>query len=189
MSSTLTIGEIIALGVGVAGIGAGVYEASQADKLEGQALGLGATTQQKQNYYNYQLEQLMNNPGTFLNNPLFQSSLDQGLQGVQRSMASSGFGGSGNMAGALEQYGQSQASGQLLSQEQLLASLSGAGAASSPASAISAGTGASTAGFAELGAVLQSMGYASGGGGNPSFAAAQAAFQSGTQGAGSAVYQ
>jgi hypothetical protein len=83
-------------------------------------------------------------------------------------MASQGFGGSGNMAGALEQYGQSQASSQLLSQEQLLGSLSGAGNASSPAQAISAGTGASTASFNELGAVLSAMGYASGGGGGGS---------------------
>ena len=165
MSSALTIGEIAVLAVGVAGIGAGVYEADKSQSLEEQALGLGASTQQKQNYYNSQLVQLMNNPSSFLSGSIFQSSLNTGLSAVQRNMAAGGFGGSGNMAGALEQYGQSQASGQLLSQEQLLASLSGAGNASSPAQAISAGTGASTASFNELGAVLGAMGYASGGGG------------------------
>ena len=176
MSSALTIGEIAVLAVGVAGIGAGVYEADKSQSLEEQALGLGASTQQKQNYYNSQLVQLMNNPSSFLSGSIFQSSLNTGLSAVQRNMAAGGFGGSGNMAGALEQYGQSQASGQLLSQEQLLASLSGAGNASSPAQAISAGTGASTASFNELGAVLGAMGYQSGGGGGSG--AGQSAFDS-----------
>jgi hypothetical protein len=166
-------GIATAIGVGIAGIGAGLYESSQQQGISGQALGLAQNTQGEQMQSYQQLQQLMQNPGAFLSNPIFQGQLNQGLTGVSRTMAAQGYLGSGNEAAALEQYGQSQAGGALLSQEQLLASMSGTQTASSPASALSAASGANNAGFNQLGGVLASLGYASaqnpGGGGLLSF--------------------
>lgn len=117
----------IAIGVGLAATAAaGIYATSTQAGIANRGLDLADDTQFKQDTYNAQLMQLMANPGQFLSNPLFKSTLDVGLQGVNRSMQASGYKGSGNQATALEQYGQSFASSQLFQQEQLLGGLSGA---------------------------------------------------------------
>jgi len=56
--------------------------------------------QQQQNYQN-QLNALMANPSSIQNLPGYQA----GLNAVQRSMAAQGYQGSGNMAGAVSNYG------------------------------------------------------------------------------------
>ena len=165
-------GTITAAVVGVVGIAAGAYEASQQHGIEKQAIGIAATQGQKQNQSYMQLQSLMQDPSAFLNNPLFQSSLDTGLQGVTRQMQAGGFKGSGNEATALEGYGQSFASGQLLSQEQLLAGMSGTGF--NPASATSVGSNANSQTFNQLGTLLYALGQTGGssfggGGGSPGF--------------------
>lgn len=148
--------------------GAGLYESSQSNKLGQQGLGLAEDTQGKQDYYNQQLMQLMANPSSFLSSPIFTSSLNVGTEAVNRSEAAQGFLGSGNQATALQQFGQSFASSQLLGQEQLLGSLSGAGNASSPSQAIGAGTAAFGQSFTQLGSLLASLGYSKGSGGTTS---------------------
>lgn len=151
-------GALIA--VGVAGIAAGAYESSQSQGIAKQALGLGASQTQKQNQSYMQLQQLMQDPGSFLQNPLFQSSLDTGLKGVSRQMGAQGYLGSGNEATALEQFGQSFASSQVLSQEQLLAGMSGTGF--NPASAVNVGAGAQSQSFQQLGTLLYALGQTGG---------------------------
>lgn len=139
--------------------GTGIYNSIQQGKTASSALGLAQDTQGKQDQYNQQLQALMQNPSSFLQNPLFQSTLNQGLSGVSRQLAAQGYLGSGNEMTALEQYGQTSANSQLLSQEQLLASLSGAQTASSPAQALGVATGAQTSANNQMGGALASLGY------------------------------
>lgn len=134
----------------------GLYEGSQNRSL---ASGIAGDVEGKQDYYNDQLMQLMANPSAYLNNPLFTSTMNVGTQAVNRSQAAQGFLGSGNQATALQQFGQSFASTQLLGQEQLLGSLSGAGNASSPSQAVGASTAAQGQSFNQLGSLLASLGY------------------------------
>jgi hypothetical protein len=150
-----------------------VYEGSQQDKIANKELGLAQDTQGKQDYYNQKLMDLMANPGSFLDNPLFQSSLNTGLKGVDRSMAAAGYLGSTNQSDALLQYGQSFASGQLLQQEQLLGNLSGASL--NPAGALNAASGATSAAggamsnLAGMAAFGAGSGMFGGGGGGAGF--------------------
>jgi hypothetical protein len=153
-------GTITAAVVGVVGIAAGAYEASQQHGIEKQALGLEATQAQKQNQSYMQLQGLIQDPSTFLQNPLFQSTLNTGLQGVTRQMSAQGYKGSGNQMTALESYGQSFASSQLLGQEQLLAGMSGTGF--NPAGAAQTASGANTATFNQLGTLLYALGQTGG---------------------------
>jgi len=159
------LGTAAAIGIGAGSLFMGAESASNQQGISNQALGLAQTTQQEQMYWNQQLQQLMKNPSEFLSSPIFQSTLNTGLQGVSRTMAAEGYTGSGNEATALTQYGTSFASGQLLSQEQLLASMGGATNASSPTQALGAASGSQSASFNELGAILASLGYSAGGGG------------------------
>lgn len=149
-------------GAAVIGGGVALYEGEQNRSL---ASGIAGDVEGKQDYYNSQLMQLLANPGQFLSNPLFTSTLNVGTTAVNRSQAAQGFLGSGNQATALQQFGQSFASGQLLGQETLLAGLSGAGSASSPSQAVSAATSAQGQSFNQLGSLLASLGYATGGSG------------------------
>ncbi|CAM5998759.1 unnamed protein product [Sphagnum balticum] len=158
---------LIAVGVGTAvSAGVGLYDANKQAGIEGQALSMAQTTQAEQQQYNQQLMQLMQNPSSFLNSSIFQSSLNQGLSGVSRQMAAQGYSGSGNEATALEQYGQTQASGQLLGQEQLLAGLSGLQSSTSTGQSLSVASQAQSTSFNQLGSVLASLGYAAGSGGS-----------------------
>jgi hypothetical protein len=155
MSGLISLAAVTAVGIGV-----GAYESSQEQGIQKQALGIADTQAGKQNQSYMQLQQLMQNPGSFLDNPLFQSSLKTGLTGVSKQMASQGYLGSGNEATALETYGQSFASNQLLSQEQLLAGMSGTGF--NPASATSVGSQANSQSFQQLGTLLYALGQTGG---------------------------
>jgi hypothetical protein len=160
----------VAIGGGSALVeaGVGLYESSQANEIAEQGIGLAQYTQGQQAYYNNQLQNLMNNPSGYLQNPLFTSSLAVGEQGVNRSLASQGYLGSGNQQTALLQYGNSFANSQVMQQEQLLAGLSGLQASTSSGQAISAASGAQSSSFNQLGSLLASLGYAAntyGGGG------------------------
>lgn len=170
---------IVTAGVTAAvAVGASAYEMSKANSNESTALGMAQTTQGEQEMSFQQLQQLISNPSAFLNSPIFQDTLSQGLTGTARQMASQGYLNSGNEATALTQFGTSLASGELLSQEQLLASISGTGSASSPASSISAATGANAQSNQEVNQLLSSLTFAGGlssglyggsGGGSPDF--------------------
>jgi len=130
--------------VGAVGLGISGYEASVQNGIAGQAQGLAQAQWNSQLWYDKQLQSLVQNPGSWLTNPTFQAGLNQGLQGVQRTETAQGYGGSGNEAAALEQYGQSQALGSLFQQEQILGSVSGLQV--NPATALGTASGAAATG-------------------------------------------
>jgi hypothetical protein len=138
------------------GIGVGAYEASQEHAIQEQALGLAQTQAQKQNTSWDQLQQLMANPASFFQSPVYQSAEQQGGATVARQMAAGGFLGSGNEATALQAYGQTFGQQQLLSQEQLLAGMSGTGF--NPTSALNTGSSAEGQTFGQTGTLLAALG-------------------------------
>lgn len=143
----------------VIGAGTGIYEASQAGKVSSGALGLAQTTQGEQEYYNNMLQQLIANPSSVSQLPGFQFDLSTGEKAVSDTMGASGFGGSGNEAAALTQFGQGLASSFYGQQTSLLASLSGVTAPSSPASSYSAATGANANATSTISSLLNSLGF------------------------------
>ena len=152
MSSVIT--------VAVASVAVGAYSAYEGHKNSQAASRSAQNIENKQNYYNDQLKALMADPGSFFSNPVFTAARDQGLQATERQMAAGGFNMSGNMTSALMQQGQSFAAGQLLSQEQLLADLSGAKQNASEAR--NSSTAAQGQSFNELAAVMQGVGQVAG---------------------------
>jgi len=96
--SMATVGAIV-------GMASSAYSASQSAKLAGQAaedpFGKG-----NRQYYQRQLARLYRYPGAVFDDPAFKASLDLGLQGVKRTMASSGFLDSGNLDIELFRFGQ-----------------------------------------------------------------------------------
>ena len=153
----------IAIGIGaLATAGVGAYEAYNSNQIAGEGIGLAQYTMGQQAYYNNQLQNLMNNPAGYLQNPLFTSSLGVGTQAVNRSQAAQGYLGSGNQQTALLQYGDSFANSQVMQQEQLLAGLSGLQASTSSGQAVSAASGAQSSSFNQLGSLLASLGYSAG---------------------------
>lgn len=160
------------VGAAVITVAGSVYNSSQQNKVEGRALNLAQDTQNKQDWYNSQLMTLMQNPDQFLKDPMFQSTLNVGLQGVTRQTQAGGYKGSGNQLTALESYGQSFASSQLLQQEQLLGGLSGASLnptgglqVASNAAGSAAGSLNSLAGMAAFGSSSGMFGGGGSGGG------------------------
>lgn len=96
----------------------------QASKAASEA---AAGIKSKQDFYDSQLKALMADPSSFFSSPIFTAALKVGQGAVQAQMAASGFNRSSNIMTALQEHAQGFAAQQLLSQEQLLAGLSGAG--------------------------------------------------------------
>jgi hypothetical protein len=145
--------------------GVSLYEGSQQSSIASGAQQLAQVTQGEQQQYNKQLMSLLANPQTILSNPAFLASTQLGEQAVAHQMGAAFGGNSTTEAAALLQYGQGAGLSFLTSQEQLLASLSGAQTASPPANSYSAassaaGNAASTVGSNLYGAgALLGMGY------------------------------
>jgi hypothetical protein len=162
--STKYFGDI-AIGIGLlAGAGAVVYSTSTQAGIANQQLGLADTQADKQNTSFQQLEQLLANPGGFFSSPTFQQSEYQGAQAIARTNAAQSGPNSGNEATALQTFGQGFAQQQLLSQENLLAGMSGTGF--NPASAGSVASGAASAatgGMNSLAGLLAFFGNSGGG--------------------------
>lgn len=165
---------IVAGVVGVVGLGVGAYEASVQAGIAGSAESLASAQFGNQQWYNQQLQNLIMNPSSWTGSSIFNNALNIGSQAVSRQQIAGGFGGSGNSAIALEQYGQGTALNSLQAQEQLL--MQGAGVNVNPASALSTASGAASTGAQQLSggmntammaAVLGSSGYL--GGGSPSY--------------------
>lgn len=154
-------GAITAAAVAAVGIGVGAYEYSNTSSLQSSALGIAQTTQGEQQYYNNLLQQLISNPSSVSSLPGYQFQLSQGSAAVADQMAASGFAGSGNEAAALTEFGQGLASSFYGQQAQLLASLSGVTSASSPASDVSAATGASSLTSSTLNNLFSNLGITS----------------------------
>src|SRR6185437_6471388 len=129
MSMAIAGGVIGAIGVvsNIVGSKKSSSNASASSAITQQASQIAGQQWNNQQQYNTQLQQLIQNPDSFLSSRTFQDTLNQGLTVVSRQMASQGYLGSGNEATALEQYGQTFAGQQLSQQEQLLASLTGLG--------------------------------------------------------------
>lgn len=147
------------IGAAVITAGTGAYEASQQQGISSQALSLAQDTQGKQDQYNQQLQQLLANPNAFFKSAPYQAAFGQGLQAVQRGQAASGNPAGPGQAAALQQFGQGFGAQQLMGQEQLLASLSGAQTASSPAQGLQVAAGAQASSAAQLSGALGSLGF------------------------------
>lgn len=149
--AAIAIGTVVSAGVDL-------YEGSQQQKIANTELGMAQTTQGEQQYYNSMLQQLIANPSSVSSLPGYQFQLSQGSAAVADQMAASGFAGSGNEAAALTSFGQGLASSFYGQQANLLASLSGVTAASSPAQSANVATGASATSTATLNNMLAQLG-------------------------------
>lgn len=116
--------------------GVSIYEGNQANSTA-----RGVANQQEyqssvifgeQQGFEQQLRHLLDNPQDVTKLPGYQFNFDQGASALSRQFAASGLRGSGNMGAGLVKYGQDYASNAYLQQANLLASLSGITAASSP---------------------------------------------------------
>lgn len=152
-------GMTVIAGAAVASVGLGAYEESQSAGIASQGQSQSATTFAEQQSYENQLQQLLANPSSITSTPGYEFQYNQGLQALQRSGASSGFYDSGNLGIALEQYGQGYATSELQPEEQLLASLSGLQAASSPAQELQTASNAQSTTFNQLGSILGASAY------------------------------
>ena len=151
-----------AAGSAIVGAASKMYSANQTAKAAG-----GADPYKKWRHPAARaLQNLMRDPSSILKDPMYQGSLELGLQGVSRHMAATGFLDSGNMATALMDYGQKSALGWLQNQEQFLAQL--AGAINSPANG-AAGTYQAgqqmTGAMGQLGSAMAIFGQGAGSGG------------------------
>jgi hypothetical protein len=177
---------VIAIGTGLAlTAGAAVYATSTQAGIAGQELGLANTQAGKQNQSFNQLQQLLNDPSSFFDSPVYKSAADQGGAQVARQNAAQFGANSGNEAQALQAYGQTFGQQQLLSQEQLLAGMSGTGF--NPAGA--AGTASNAAGSAagslsSLGGLLAFFGSSGGAGTGAAAGSAAGIGTAGTEAAG-----
>lgn len=157
----------IAIGTGLAlGAGASIYGSVTQAGIAGQQNALAMNQQSKQNLAFNQLQQLLSDPGSFLSNPLFTSTLNAGSSAVAHQNAAAFGPNSGGEGTALQTFGQSLASSQLLGQEELLAGMSGTGFNPSTAlSGAAGGAAATTANLSSLSGLLAFFGNSGGAGG------------------------
>jgi hypothetical protein len=125
--------------------GASVFSTLTQKGIANSQLGIEEDQLGKQDQSFQQLQQLLTNPQSFFDSPVFKSAADQGGAQVARQNAAAFGPNSGNEAQALQAYGQTFGQQQLLGQEELLAGMSGTGfnpstAASGASSAISSAT-------------------------------------------------
>lgn len=158
----------IAVGIGLTlGAGAAIYGTSTQAGIANRGLSMAQITQGEQMQAFQQLQQLLTNPGSFFDNPVYKAAFDQGTSAVAKSNAAQFGPNSFNEATALQTFGQSFGQQQLLSQEQLLASMSGTQAASSPSQFINSASGAATSAQGSLNSLAGLLAFfgSSGGGG------------------------
>lgn len=157
----------IAIGVGlVVSAGAAIYQTSTQAGIANRQLGIAQDQQMKQDQSFQQLQQLLADPGSFFNSPVYKAAADQGGAQVARQNAAAFGPNSGNEAQALQAYGQSFGQQQLLSQEQLLAGMSGTGF--NPSTAVSGAVQPSmnaAAGLSDLAGLFSFFGTGKGAGG------------------------
>lgn len=149
----------------VGSVAVGAKSARDQKKLGKRALRGADRVQEKQDFYNDLLMKLLQDPSTITQDPGFNFSFGKGIEAVERSNAARGLTGSGNVAVDLLRFGEEFSSRFLQQRENLLAGLSGAGAASSPAQFIGAGVQANASATDILSATLGSLGYTFGRGG------------------------
>ena len=155
----------MAVTVGVVSVAAGAYSAKKQRDIGKRALKGGEATQAKQDYYNDLLMNLLKDPASIKQDPGYQFSFNEGLQAVERSNAARGLVGAGQTSVDLLRYGEEFSSKFLQQRENLLAGLSGAGAASSPAQSFGVAAQAGGSATDILSSTLASLGYTYGKGG------------------------
>ena len=89
---------------------------------------------QRGQYVN-QLNSLMRNPGQFSSSPAYKFAFDQGMEALNRNLASRGLANSGTRLAELTKFGQGMAGQQYFNQANLLAKLAGVDASSPSAAA------------------------------------------------------
>jgi len=164
-TAAAAVGGAVVAG-GLISAGASIYGTMSQAGIAGQQLSLEGNQASKQNQAFGSLQQLITDPGSFFNSPVYQASAAQGSQAVARQNASAFGPNSGNEATALQTFGQGFGQQQLLQQEQLLAGMSGTGF--NPTAAAGTASGAAQAGagnLASLGGLLSFFGNSGGGGG------------------------
>ena len=137
----------------------GVKKSNSQQKISDTAQAQANTVFGEEQQYAQMLHSLITNPSSVTSLPGYQFNLQQGEQAVARTMAGSGYAGSGNEAIALTQYGQNYATSAYDNQIKVLSSLAGLGSPVNPTQSLSTASGAGTASFNELGAVLGSAGF------------------------------
>jgi len=123
-------------GSGFAGLLSDYMTAQQANEMKSatnQAVSMADPFSQSRQMANTQLQSLMQNPGQMQNDPSYQWALQQGMQGVDRSLAAKHQTASGNALTELTQYGQGLASQQYNNRLNQLSNMASQGA--SPAEA------------------------------------------------------
>lgn len=156
----------IGIGALIISAGADIYQTTSQSKIAGHQLGLAEDQQFKQDQAWQQLQQLISNPAGFFDSPVYKAAADQGSKATARQNASAFGPHSGNEDAALQQFGQAFGQQQLLSQEQLLAGMSGTqfnpntAMASSGQSSMNA-----AAGLSQLGGLLAFFAGSGGGAG------------------------
>lgn len=161
----------IAVGVGLAlTAGASIYATTTQAGIAGSQLSLAQDQQFKQDQSFNQLQQLLQNPASFFDSPVYKAAADQGSSAVARQNAAAFGPNSGNEATALQTFGQSFGQQQLFQQEQLLAGMSGTGF--NPSGALGGASGAAgsaAGGLASLGGLLSFFGNSGAGSGGAGF--------------------
>jgi hypothetical protein len=150
----------------VVGTGTGIYEATQAGKISGQAMGQSGTIFGEQQNYQALLAQLIANPSLVSSLPGYQFQFGQGIQAIQRANP----GATGQELTAATQFGQGLAGSFYTTQANLLAELSGITAPSSTAQLGSVATGARSSQASQINNLLAELGIGTGmyfGGGLP----------------------
>jgi hypothetical protein len=165
LAAGASLGTAALLGVAGAGIGSVIesgINSSKANDIASGQLSLEQNIAGEQQGFEQQLAQLIANPSSVSSLPGYQFQLSQGSEATARGMAAGGFLNSGNEATALTQYGQGLASSFYSQQTQLLSSLSGITAPSSPSQLGTSATGAQSSSNAQLQALLGQLGLAAG---------------------------
>lgn len=141
-------GSLLSLGSGAYGM----YQGRQMQQMAQQAFGRSDPFGQYRGQYAEQLAGLMKDPSSVTKDPGYEFARDEGLNAVERKMASQGYLGSGNMAAALQERAQGFAGDYLNQRIATLAGLAGAG--------VNPNFGAALSGYGG-GADLQSQGLGS----------------------------
>ena len=107
-------------------VGSAVYGAYQSNKQANAAIKAGKDPLRKERKEIAGMTmELLRDPGSFYNSPLYQAAFGQGTQATLRGFASQGYIGSGNMATGLQQFGQSMGYDMFMEYEKMLAQMAG----------------------------------------------------------------
>lgn len=134
-------GASIATGIALGGLAGGALATATGGLGGGPSAGSVSGTQNfeqqtifgEQQGFEQQLQKLISDPSSVTKTPGYQFNFGQGEEALFRGMNAQGYGGSGNLGGALVKYGQDYATNTYNQQVAILSQLAGITAPSSPA--------------------------------------------------------